>query len=471
MKWIHHDCKERQKFASSLMEVIRFQDMTPAQVDNLKKYPVCPEVQKAFDISNRIPQPGQKRPDKGRKLASHRKSDTGLQKTSDSGGAKSHRNTHNANRMSRRSSDTSTLGKNLLRAERRKRNLSKVPHRARSDTVHSSDFNLKALEHGSFAGEEMVVAVLGGLAVDSKGANRESNAIVKYVPKESKWTLSGKLPSKRYGHLAAVTKGYLYIIGGFEVSRDKCHIPTGTCNRYSFSKGCWDKVASLKYPRCHHGVTVVLGQIYAVGGQSVESLFMDSVEAYDPGSDKWSSLTPLCCARMAANAIEFKDQMYVVGGLMVVPGHKRKVCIVPDTMCFNPQTDTWHHRAALPLPMCNSSLVVHNDRLFAFGGLVRTVTQDKSQPLTPISDVLEYTPGTDTWILVTSMPTPCHSSCLASLGDDIYVLGGQLEDDAATATKASYRYNPSTDRWLALPPLPSRLSQSCAVTLRRDVFE
>uniref|UniRef100_A0A6B0V4B8 Uncharacterized protein n=1 Tax=Ixodes ricinus TaxID=34613 RepID=A0A6B0V4B8_IXORI len=229
------------------------------------------------------------------------------------------------------------------------------------------------------------------------------NAIVKYVPRESKWTFSGKLPSKRYGHLAAVTKGCLYIVGGFEVSRDKCHIPTGTCNRYSFSKGCWDKVASLKYPRCHHGVTVVLGQIYAVGGQSVESL--------------------------------------------------------------------WHHRAALPLPMCNSSLVVHNDRLFAFGGLVRTVTQDKSQPLTPIGDVLEYTPGTDTWVLLTSMPTPCHSSCLASLGDDIYVLGGQLEDDAATATKASYRYNPSTDRWLALPPLPSRLSQSCAVVLRMHVFE
>lgn len=59
----------------------------------------------------------------------------------------------------------------------------------------------------------------------------------------------------------------------------------------------------------------------------------------------------------------------------------------------------------------------------------------------------------------------------ALAGDDIYVLGGQLEDDAATATKASYRYNPSTDRWLALPPLPSRLSQSCAVALRRDVFE
>lgn len=57
MKWIHYDCKERQKYASSVMEVIRFHDMAPAEVDGLKQVPVCPEVQKAFDISTRIPQP------------------------------------------------------------------------------------------------------------------------------------------------------------------------------------------------------------------------------------------------------------------------------------------------------------------------------------------------------------------------------------------------------------------------------
>lgn len=57
MKWIHHDCKGRLGYANQLMQVIRFQDMTPAQVEGLKKVLVCPEVQKAFDISGRLPEP------------------------------------------------------------------------------------------------------------------------------------------------------------------------------------------------------------------------------------------------------------------------------------------------------------------------------------------------------------------------------------------------------------------------------
>lgn len=120
--------------------------------------------------------------------------------------------------------------------------------------------------------------------------------------------------------------------------------------------------------------------------------------------------------------------------------------------------------------MCNSSLVVHRDRLLAFGGLVRSVTGETMRPLTPIGDVLEYTPNTDTWIQLSIMPKPSHSVCVTSLGDDIYILGGQLEDDAATATKAAFRYNPSTDQWVTLPSLPSRLSQACCLPLKKDMF-
>ncbi|KAL1485724.1 hypothetical protein MTO96_010023 [Rhipicephalus appendiculatus] len=57
INWAHYDCKARAKYVSSIMEAIRFQDMTPAQVEALKAIKVCPEVQKHFDVSQRIPQP------------------------------------------------------------------------------------------------------------------------------------------------------------------------------------------------------------------------------------------------------------------------------------------------------------------------------------------------------------------------------------------------------------------------------
>ncbi|KAL1427452.1 hypothetical protein MTO96_017407 [Rhipicephalus appendiculatus] len=281
------------------------------------------------------------------------------------------------------------------------------------------------------------------------------------------------MPRPRYGHQAVIYQDYIYVIGGFEVGNDARQLATAGCHRFSMSRSRWETMDSLRRARCHHGVAVVLGKVYAVGGQSVTDGFMDSVEVYDPDLDRWSEVTPLCCARMAANAVEFRGQMYVVGGLMMVAGQKRKACIVPDTMCFNPMDDTWHHKASLPLPVCNCSLVAHRGRLLAVGGLVRALAEGSPSqpPMAPIADVLEYSPANDSWSRISIMPVRAHSVGLASLGEDIYILGGQLADDAAAATRNAYRYNPVTDRWVTLPPLPMRLSQACAVTAWKQAFK
>ncbi|KAL1468056.1 hypothetical protein MTO96_041732 [Rhipicephalus appendiculatus] len=91
--------------------------------------------------------------------------------------------------------------------------------------------------------------------------------------------------------------------------------------------------------------------------------------------------------------------------------------------------------------------------------------------MAPIADVLEYSPANDSWSRISIMPVRAHNVGLASLGEDIYILGGQLADDAAAATRNAYRYNPVTDRWVTLPPLPMRLSQACAVTAWKQAFK
>lgn len=399
-------------------------------------------------------------------------------KKSDSGGGRAHRRTRSANRLSsaQGGSELSLVGgKSAFQTDRdkRRRRLSNVPHRARSDAAHASDLSVRGLEQNP-ADRQMVVALFGGLTVDSKGTTPENAAIYSFWPSDNKWKSTGKMPKPRYGHQAVIGAEHIYVVGGFEVpDNDERVRPTAVCHRFSLTRKCWEPMASLKHARCHHGVALLVGKVYAVGGQSTDGVFLDSVEVYDPAADHWAEATPLCCARIAANAVEFRDRMYVVGGLMVVPGHKRRVCIVPDTMCFEPKTDTWHHKGALPLAMCNCSLLVHAGRLLAVGGLVRRPGASASarhQPLTPVNGVLEYSPASDSWTTLSTLPAPLHSVCLASLGEEIYVLGGQLADDAATAVNAAYRYNPVTDRWTSLPPLPVRLSQACAVTVRQHTL-
>lgn len=400
-------------------------------------------------------------------------------KKSDSGGGRAHRRTRSANRLSSAAggSELSLVGgKSAFQTERdkRRRRLSNVPHRARSDAMHASDLSVRGLEQNPADPLQMVVAVLGGLTVDSKGTTPENAAIYSFWPSDKMWKTTGKMPKPRYGHQAVIGTEHIYVVGGFEVpDNDERVRPTAVCHRFSLTRQRWEPMASLGRARCHHGVALLLGKVYAVGGQSTDGVFLDSVEVYDPDADRWTEATPLCCARIAANAVGFRDRMYVVGGLMVVPGHKRRVCVVPDTVCFEPKTDTWHHKGALPLAMCNCSLVVHAGRLLAVGGLVRrpgASATSRQQPLTPINGLLEYSPASDSWAQLSTLPAPLHSVCVASLGEEIYVLGGQLADDAATAVNAAYRYNPVTDRWTSLPPLPVRLSQACALTVRQHVL-
>ncbi|XP_077535639.1 uncharacterized protein LOC144147389 [Haemaphysalis longicornis] len=400
-------------------------------------------------------------------------------KKSDSGGGRAHRRTRSANRLSSApgGSDLSLVGgKATFQTERdkRRRRLSNVPHRARSVAARASDLSVRGFEQNPADHPQMVVALLGGLTVDTKGTTPESAAIYSFWPSDHKWKSAGEMPKPRYGHQAVIGTEHIYVVGGFEVSdNDERVRPTDVCHRFSLKRQCWEPMASLKHARCHHGVALLLGKVYAVGGQSTDGVFLDSVEVYDPAADRWAEATPLCCARIAANAVEFRGRMYVVGGLMVVPGHKRRVCVVPDTMCFEPKTDTWHHKGGLPLAMCNCSLVVHAGRLLAVGGLVRrpgASASARQQPLTPVNGLLEYSPASDSWTRLSTLPAPLHSVCVASLGEEIYVLGGQLADDAATAVNAAYRYNPVTDRWTSLPPLPVRLSQACALTVRQHTL-
>ncbi|KAL3192408.1 hypothetical protein MRX96_059051 [Rhipicephalus microplus] len=383
-----------------------------------------------------------RKPDKDRG-----KSDLGVagKKSSSGAGRTVHRKARSANRLSSGGSDLSLVtGKMTSRniRDKRRQRLTRVPHRALSETQRTSDPSYKGLDCAATGDQQLVIALLGGLAADSKGANLESAAIFSLGPEEDKWKCVGRMPRPRYGHQAVVYHDYIYVVGGFEVGNDGRQLATTGCHRFSMSRSCWETMGSLRRARCHHGVAVVLGKVYAVGGQSVNDGFMDSVEVYDPDLDRWSEVTPLCCARMAANAVEFRGQM-------------------------------WHHKASLPLPVCNCSLVAHRGRLLAVGGLVRTLAEGSlsQQPMAPIADVLEYSVANDSWSRISIMPVRAHSVGLASLGEDVYILGGQLADDAGTATRNAYRYNPVTDRWVTLPPLPMRLSQACAVIVRKQAFK
>ncbi|KAL1484847.1 hypothetical protein MTO96_032344 [Rhipicephalus appendiculatus] len=107
------------------------------------------------------------------------------------------------------------MGKTTSRniRDKRRQRLSRVPHRALSETRRTYDPSYKGLDCAATGDQQLVVALLGGLAANSKGANHESAAIFSLGPEEDKWKCVGKMPRPRYGHQAVIYQDYIYVIG------------------------------------------------------------------------------------------------------------------------------------------------------------------------------------------------------------------------------------------------------------------
>jgi hypothetical protein len=61
--------------------------------------------------------------------------------------------------------------------------------------------------------------------------------------------------------------------------------------------GQWSVVAAMSTARYDHGVAVVDGKLYAVGGVDDTNTPLSSVECFDPSTGQWSAVAPMSTAR------------------------------------------------------------------------------------------------------------------------------------------------------------------------------
>ncbi|WP_127580789.1 Kelch repeat-containing protein [Paenibacillus koleovorans] len=100
--------------------------------------------------------------------------------------------------------------------------------------------------------------------------------------------------------------------------------------------------------------------------------------------------------------------------------------------------DTWETKADMSQGRHEMSVAsAANGKLYVFGG--RTLTSNIYS-----NTVQEYNPASNSWSLKTSMPTGRKYSGAASIGDKIYVVGGQTASGAIGTLEI---YNTMTDTW------------------------
>ena len=256
--------------------------------------------------------------------------------------------------------------------------------------------------------------VMGGFGA---GGNPRG-AVYEYDPAANAWTKKKQMPRPVHHQAMVPFNGKIYVFGGFTV-------PTPAP---PLGGGGWAPV--------------------------------DNAWEFDPAADTWRALPPLPSKRGSALAFEVGGRFYVIGGAATHPG-STLVAIsgtgpgrsVATNEMYDPKTNRWETRQTMPTARNHAFGGVVNGKIYVIGGRIGhsfiTVTSN--------TDIVEeYDPAVDSWgALKARMPTPRSGGGWATFGGKIYVAGGEVATpEMVGAYRAVEAYTPATNSWEKLPSMP-----------------
>jgi len=166
------------------------------------------------------------------------------------------------------------------------------------------------------------------------------------------WKVCPAMPTRRAGSTAAVLPdGRIIVVGGYN-EKGIAEGLLSSCDIYDPVRRSWAETSSaapLARARWGHGCATLRGQVYVVGGCSLQlgaqprEAFMEtlrSCEVYDPVENKWSSAAPLQIARSGSRVVALAGDRYLaaIGGCDDVFGRAETQ---PTVELFDAETGTW----------------------------------------------------------------------------------------------------------------------------------
>jgi len=279
---------------------------------------------------------------------------------------------------------------------------------------------------------------------------------------QGKWSKLAPFPEPAEEISGAAAGGKMYVFAGLAPGWK----PIGMVYEYDPATDKWTKKKPMALASHHVAFTEYHGKIYAFGGfVPPESgppgwVPINNAWEYDPAGDMWKALAPMPSKRGSALAAVAGDKIYVIGGASTIPGSKETAVYPthPHTSVgsveeYDPASNTWHERSAMPTPRNHAAIGVVNAKIYVIGGRVGAAFIGVASD---ISVVEEYDPASDLW----SGPRARMPIARSALGagvyaSRIYVAGGEYQDPHMMATfRAVEAYDPASNTWTEMPPMP-----------------
>uniref|UniRef100_A0A8C2A4E3 Kelch-like protein 33 n=1 Tax=Cyprinus carpio TaxID=7962 RepID=A0A8C2A4E3_CYPCA len=283
-----------------------------------------------------------------------------------------------------------------------------------------------------------------------------SNSLQNHVGlvKKVEWRMLGTLPEKpRFSHGVGVMRGKLYVVGGRHYYGKA---DTMNCTyRYDPIQNFWQRLADMHETRGSFTLVVLNGKIYAIGGERDSEVNMESVEVYCPNTNSWSFVHPLGQALCCHAASVWNGTIFLSGGF-----NSQYQCLSSMTL-YNPERGSTYlavmtHDRALH---CMETL---GDRLYVAGG----VSCEADGHLVDQLACEVYDPVANSWSAIMPFPVPHVGSASAVLEGKVYVIGGYCQEDYSD-TKTVHRYDPATERWenMSVTPGPNTFIAACVLSI------
>ena len=225
--------------------------------------------------------------------------------------------------------------------------------------------------------------------------------------------------------------------------------PASTAN--DVSEDSWVSLEPLPTIRRDHGVAVVNGKIYAIGGRN-DNGQLSTNEEYDPVTDTWTTKTPMPTPRSDFGIAVVENKIYCIGGIINfdwnAPYGKGILTTVNEV--YDPSTDTWENKTSMPTERQRPLANAVNGKIYLIGGFQY---RDLPPPQTTIElGVNEvYDPETDSWTTKTSLPNTSYGSASTSFDNKIYVISG-------FQSNLTQIYDAESDTWSQGATIPTAVA-------------
>ncbi|MFS4448042.1 malectin domain-containing carbohydrate-binding protein [Maribacter sp. 2307UL18-2] len=239
-----------------------------------------------------------------------------------------------------------------------------------------------------------------------------------------------------------------YLFGGRENPAD--------LDVYDYQSKTWSTIGSSAPSDFNHFQAVEYNGLIWVIGAFKDNDFPNEVPAdfvwtYNPATDDWvqGPAVPNARKRGSAGLVMYNNKFYVIAGN--ADGHDGQY--VPWFDEFDPATGIWTTLADAPRARDHFHAGVIDDKLYVAGGRLSGGPGGTFSPLIAEVDVFDFSAGTwSTLPAGQNIPTPRAAASVAVFQDELYVIGGEIEndldgnlvDDAVTTTES---FNPATGNW------------------------